>query len=73
MTTSTMQIYYDYNSNGSDDLDRIIVRDLYADGMITTDSLFGMTTVEGCLEKKTTSLGDNMINFFGINIGLLNH
>ena len=44
----------------------IIVNDLQADGMIISGSLFGMATVEGCLEKKTTSLGDAMIEFFGI-------
>jgi len=66
MTTSTMQIYYDYYSNDNEALDRIVVKDLYADGMITTDSLFVMASVDGCLEKKTTLLGDAMIDFFGI-------
>lgn len=72
-TTSTMQIYYDYYPKDNEELDRIIVRDLYADGMITTDSLFTTATVDGCLEKKTSSLGDTMINFFGINNNLLTH
>ena len=66
MTTLTMQIYYDYYSNDNEALDRIVVKDLYADGMITTDSLFVMASVDGCLEKKTTLLGDAMIDFFGI-------
>ena len=66
MTTSTMQIYYDCYSNDNEALDRIVVKDLYADGMITTDSLFVMASVDGCLEKKTTLLGDAMIDFFGI-------
>jgi hypothetical protein len=61
-----MQIYYDYYSNDNEALDRIVVKDLYADGMITTDSLFVMASVDGCLEKKTTLLGDAMIDFFGI-------
>ena len=64
--TSTMQIYYDYYSKDNEALDRIIVNDLYADGMITSDSLFTMATVQGCLEKQTSSLGDDMIAFFGI-------
>ena len=65
-TTSTMQIYYDYYSKDNEALDRIIVNDLYADGMITSNSLFTMATVQGCLEKQTSSLGDAMIEFFGI-------
>ena len=65
-TTSTMQIYYDYYSRDNEALDRIIVNDLYADGMITSDSLFTTATVQGCLEKQTSSLGDAMIEFFGI-------
>lgn len=73
MATSTIQIYYDYYSKDNEELDRIIVRDLYADGMITTESLFISETVNGCLEKKTTSLGDAMITFFGINNNLLVH
>jgi len=71
MTTSTMQIYYDYYSNDNEALDRIIVKDLYADGMISSDSLFGMATVDGCLEKKTTPLGDAMIDFFGVSNKIL--
>lgn len=67
MTTSTMQIYYDYYSNDNEALDRIVVKDLYADGMINTDSLFVSATVDGCFEKKTTLLGDAMIDFFGIS------
>jgi len=65
-TTSIMQIYYDYYSKDNEALDRIIVNDLYADGMITSDSLFTMATVQGCLEKQTSSLGDAMIVFFEI-------
>ena len=71
MTTSTMQIYYDYYSNDNEALDRIVVKDLYAEGMITTDSLFGMASVDGCLEKKTTPQGDSMIDFFGITDKIL--
>ena len=71
MTTSTMQIYYNYYSNDNEALDRIVVKDLYADGMITTDSLFVSATVDGCFEKKTTPLGDAMIDFFGIKDELI--
>ena len=70
-TTSTMQIYYDYYSNDNEALDRIIANDLEADGMITSGSLFGMVTVDGCFEKKTTPLGDAMIDFFGIKDELI--
>ncbi len=71
MTTSTMQIYYDYYSKDNEALDRIIANDLEADGMITSGSLFGMATVDGCFEKKTTLLGDAMIDFFGITNELI--
>lgn len=71
MTTSTMQIYYDYYSKDNEALDRIIANDLEADGMITSGSLFGMATVDGCFEKKTTVLGDAMIDFFGITNELI--
>ena len=40
MTTSTMQIYYDYYSKDNEALDRIIVNDLYADGI--GDTIEGM-------------------------------
>lgn len=71
MTTSTMQIYYDYYSKDNEALDRIIANDLEADGMITSGSLFGMATIDGCFEKKTTLLGDAMIDFFGITNELI--
>ncbi len=71
MTTSTMQIYYDYYSKDNEALDKIIANDLEADGMITSGSLFGMATVDGCFEKKTTLLGDAMIDFFGITNELI--
>ena len=71
MTTSTMQIYYDYYSKDNEALDRIIANDLEADGMITSGSLFGMATADGCFEKKTTLLGDAMIDFFGITNELI--
>ena len=71
MTTSTMQIYYDYYSKDNEALDRIIANDLEVDGLITSGSLFGMATVDGCFEKKTTLLGDAMIDFFGITNELI--
>ena len=39
MGGSTMTIYYDYYPNTDKSLDRIVIRDLYADGFIDTDSL----------------------------------
>ena len=71
MTTSTMQIYYDYYSKDNEALDRIIANDLEADGMITSGSLFWMATVDCCFEKKTTLLWDAMIDFFGITNELI--
>lgn len=71
LTTSTMQIYYDYYSNDNEALDRIIANDLETDGMIISGNLFGSATVDGCFEKKTTPLGDAMIDFFGVTNKLL--
>lgn len=61
-----MTIYYDYYPNTDKSLDRIVIRDLYADGFIDTDSLNAMVSSSGMVEKHTTSLGDDMIEFFGI-------
>lgn len=66
MGGSTMTIYYDYYPNTDKSLDRIVIRDLYADGFIDTDSLNAMASSSGMVEKHTTSLGDDMIEFFGI-------
>ena len=66
MGGSTMTIYYDYYPNTDKSLDRIVIRDLYADGFIDTDSLNAMVSSSGMVEKHTTSLGDDMIEFFGI-------
>lgn len=68
MSASPMRIYYDYYGNDNEPLDRLVIRDLHADGMINTDSLFTSVIYQGCVEKKTTQLGDNMIAFFGIKI-----
>ena len=61
-----MSLYNNYYPERDKSLDRIITRDLYTDGLITTDSLFVTTTFNGTVEKKTTALGDEMIRFFGI-------
>lgn len=66
MMGATMTLYNDIYPNRDKSLDNIIIRELYADGLITTDSLFTMTTSHGMLEKKTTALGDEMIKFFSI-------
>ena len=66
MSASTMRIYYDYYGNDNEPLDRLVIRDLHADGMINTDSLFTTVIYQGAVGKKTTQLGDEMISFFGI-------
>lgn len=63
---STMTIYYNYYPNTDKSLDSIVIRDLYADGFICTDSLNAIMTSSGMVEKRTTSLGDDMIEFFSI-------
>lgn len=64
---SPITIYYDYYPDSDRDLDKIIIRDLYADGMIDTESLNASMTWSGCISKRTTRLGDDMIIFFGID------
>ena len=61
-----MSIYHKLFLDTDRDVEQIIVRDLYNDGMINTDSLNTMMTWEGCIAKRTTSLGYDMISFFGI-------
>lgn len=63
---SPMTKYNDYYPNRDKSLDNIVIKDLYADGLIDTDSLNTTMTLNGCLSKRTTDLGDNMISFFGI-------
>lgn len=66
MMGSPMTIYNDYYPNRDKSLDNIIIRDLHSDGLIDTDSLNTTISYDGCLSKRTTDLGDNMISFFGI-------
>lgn len=65
---SPISIYNEYYPERVKDLDGVIVRDLYNDGLINTNSLNATMTGRGCLEKRTTRLGDDMIKFFGIEI-----
>ena len=64
---SPISIYDEYYPNRVKDLDGVIIRDLYNDGLINTNSLSGIMTGRGCLEKKTTPLGNDLIHFFGID------
>lgn len=63
---SPMTIYNDYYPNRDKSLDSIIIKDLHDDGLIDSDSLNTTMSLNGCLSKRTTDLGDNMISFFGI-------
>ena len=63
---SPMTIYNDYFPERDKSLDNIVIRDLYADGFISTNSLSAIVTSAGMVEKRTTELGDDMIEFFGI-------
>ena len=65
---SPITYYHKCFPENNSDLDRIINRDLYLDGMIDTESLSVTVTGKGCLEKRTTALGDDMISFFGIEM-----
>lgn len=67
MMGSPMTIYDDIFPNRDKSLDNIIIRDLHADGLITTDSLNVTMSSSGILEKRTTDLGDDFIRFFSID------
>lgn len=66
LASSPMSVYHKCCPDTDKDLDRIIAGDLYADGMIDTDPLNTTMTWQGCIAKRTTQLGDEMISFFGI-------
>ena len=66
MTTSTMTIFEKSHSNHDNAIDKKAINDLYADGMITSNSLSAMCTVEGAFSKMTSELGDDFISFFGL-------
>ena len=63
---SPMTIYNEYYPNRDRSIDNIIIRDLYLDGLINSDSLNGSMTKDGMLAKRTTELGDDLIEFFNI-------
>ena len=63
---SPASIYEDYYRESERDLDRIIIRDLYQDGLSSVDSIHVNVSSAGVLQKKTTTLGDDFITFFGI-------
>lgn len=67
MMGSPMTLYDDIYPNRDKSLDSIIIRDLYTDGLINTDGLNATMSYFGAVEKRTTALGDDMIEFFNIN------
>jgi hypothetical protein len=48
---------------GHRDLYELVVRDLHARGLFSSNSLTGMVTGQGMYEKRTTDLGDQFIRF----------
>lgn len=66
MMGSPMTIYDDIYPDRDKSLDNIVIRDLYSDGLINTDSLNATMSSSGVVAKRTTGLGDDMIEFFGI-------
>ena len=67
MMSSILSIYEDYYPNLDKSLNKIIIQDLYRDGLINTDSYNSTMTWNGCISKRTTALGDEMISFFNIH------
>ena len=66
MMGSPMTMYDAIYPDRDKSLDNIIIRDLYTDGFIDTDSLNSIISGSGAVEKRTTGFGDEMIAFFGI-------
>lgn len=63
---SISSLFHTFCPTVTPDLERILVHDLHSDGMITSESMFTTMTFSGGFNKYTTSLGDKMIDFFGI-------
>ena len=70
MMGSPMSIYDVIYPNRDKSLDRIVVRDLFADGLITIDSLNVTMSSSGIVEKRTTDLGDDFLYFYKIDTKL---
>lgn len=45
------------------ELINIIIKELYSDGLLNTDSMVTMMTIDGIKAKRTTTLGGNFISF----------
>lgn len=64
--SSVMTLYREYAPNLPNGIEKVIIRDLFADGFIDTDSLTSTSSIHGCLSKKTTPFGDKFLDFIGV-------
>lgn len=46
-----------------EDLIRIIIKELFADGLLSSESMSGMMTADGAKAKRTTEFGDKFLKF----------
>lgn len=65
MAGSALTYFHDYYPDFDKDKERLIMRTLFQDGLITLESDATMTE-SGMSVKRTTGLGDTFISFFGI-------
>ena len=65
MAGSALTYFHDYYPDFDKDKERLIMRNLFQDGLINLESDATMTE-SGMSAKRTTGLGDKFISFFGI-------
>ena len=63
---SALNLFHQAFPKFDSSITNLIIKDLYGDGLINTDALNAMSTVNGILAKRTTKLGDLFLQLFDI-------
>lgn len=67
MTASTMVIFKDCYPKEDNLILKVAITDMYSDGLINNNSLNTTQTIVGAFAPQTTDLGNDFIQFFGID------
>ena len=67
MTESTMGIFKDCYPKEDNLILKVAITDMYSDGLINNNSLNTTQTIVGAFAPQTTDLGNDFIQFFGID------
>lgn len=67
MTASTMGIFKDCYPKEDNLILKVAITDMYSDGLINNNSLNTTQTIVGAFAPQTTDLGNDFIQFFGID------